>query len=93
MEIRLNQHALQRARERGASEQEIRDVLQNGVPTAAKAGRLGKARTFDYRQERQGKYYQQKRVEVIYTIEEDAIITVTVYVFYGTREGENADTL
>jgi uncharacterized protein YuzE len=29
------------------------------------------------------KYFEQKRVEVFYTIERDVIITVTVYVFYG----------
>ena len=43
--------------------------------------------------ERHGKYYQQKRVEVIYTIKGDVIITVTVYAFYGKWEGENADSI
>ena len=36
---------------------------------------------------RQGEYYEQKRVEVFYITEGDAIITVTVYVFYGKWEG------
>lgn len=37
----------------------------------------------DFNQERHGKYYEQKRVEVVYTIERNVIITVTVYLFYG----------
>ena len=32
------------------------------------------------------KFYEQKRVEVIYTVEGENIITVTVYVFYGKCE-------
>ena len=39
-----------------------------------------------------GRYYDQKKVEVFYTIEGDVIVTVTVYVFYGKWEG-NADSL
>jgi len=35
---------------------------------------------------RLGKYYEQKRVEVIYTVEGETIVTVTVYVFYGRWE-------
>lgn len=30
-----------------------------------------------------GNGYEQKRVEVFYTMEDDTIVTVTVYVFYG----------
>lgn len=54
---------------------------------------MGKARIYDFREKRHGKYYEQKRVEVFYTIEGDTMITVTVYVFYGKWEGENADSI
>jgi len=47
---------------------------------------LGKAKVFEFQQERMGKFYEQKRVEVIYTIEANTIVTVTVYVFYGKWE-------
>ncbi len=87
MEIRIDPHTLERAEERGADEQEIRDVINSGLPIAAKHGRLGKAKVYDFRQQRHGKYYEQKRVEVIYIVEEEAIVTVTVYVFYGQWEG------
>jgi len=35
-----------------------------------------------------GKFYKQKRIEVIYLYEQSTIITVTVYVFYGEWEQE-----
>jgi hypothetical protein len=44
-------------------------------------------KVFDFRQNRQGAYYDQKRVEVFFTTAGDATITVTVYVFYGKWEG------
>lgn len=41
------------------------------------------ARTKKKSQKRHDKFYEQKRVEVIYTVGKDVVITVTVYVFYG----------
>jgi hypothetical protein len=86
MEIQLDPHTLERAEERGTNEAEIRDVINTGFPIPAKYGRVGKAKIFDFRQSRHGRYYQQKRVEVVYTREGNAVVTVTVYVFYGTWE-------
>lgn len=83
MEIRIDPHTLDRALERGTNEAEIKDVIHNGSPIPAKHSRIAKAKVYDFRQERSGKYYEQKRVEVIYTIEWGIIVTVTVYVFYG----------
>jgi hypothetical protein len=83
VEIQIDPHTLERALERGANEAEIEDVIRSGLPIPAKHGRLGKAKVYPCQQERHGKYYEQKRVEVIYTIEWDIIVTVTVYVFYG----------
>lgn len=83
MNIRIIPHALERARERGASEEEIRDTLENGFPIKVKHGRYGKAKIYDFNRLWSKKFYEQKRIEVIYTIEGDAIIVITVYVFYG----------
>ncbi len=83
MKIRIEPHTLERAEERGVSRAEIEDVLENGDPIPAKGGRLAKARVYSFKQQRLGKYYEQKRVEVIYTTESDQIITITVYAFYG----------
>ena len=86
MEIHIDPHTLERAEERGTNEDEIRDVIENGLPIPAKYERYGKAKIYTFNQERHGRYYEQKRVEVIYTIEGNQIITVTVYVFYGKWE-------
>ncbi len=83
MKIQIEPHTLERALERGANEKEIEEVIETGFVIPAKHGRIGKAKIYEFNQERLGKYYDQKRVEVFYVIEENLIITVTVYVFYG----------
>lgn len=87
MKIRIDPHTLERAKERGTNEEEIRTTIKTGFPIKVKSGRLGKARVYTFNQERSGRFYEQKRVEVIYNIEADTIVTITVYVFYGKWEG------
>jgi len=93
MEIQIDPHTLELAEERGTNEAEIIDVLTTGFPIPAKYGRLGKAKIYEYKQKRHGKYYEHKRVEVIYVIERGSIITVTVYVFYGKWEVSNENNV
>jgi hypothetical protein len=93
MEIHIDSHTLERAEERGTNEEEIRDVINTGFSVPGKYGRMGKAKVYNFKQRRHNEYYEQKRVEVFYTFEEDVIITVTVYVFYGKWEGEDADSV
>ncbi len=83
MTIRIEPHTLERAEERGTNEVEIIDVIKTGFPVEAKNNRKGKAKVFNFKKERLGKYYEQKRVEVFYLVKNKEIITVTVYVFYG----------
>ncbi|MDI6890808.1 MAG: DUF4258 domain-containing protein [Thermodesulfovibrionales bacterium] len=87
MEIQIDPHTLERSEERGTNEDEIKDVISTGFDIPAKYGRIGKAKIYDFKQKRLNKYYEQKRVEVFYTIEENKIVTTTVYVFYGKWEG------
>jgi len=87
MEIQIDAHTLERAEERGTNEKEIVEVIKTGFSIPGKYGRAGKARIYDFKKKRHNKYYEQKRVEVFYTLEENVIITVTVYVFYGKWEG------
>lgn len=91
MRIVVESHALLRAEERGTNEAEIKDVLTTGFPVPAKHGKLGKAKVYDFNRLRHGKLYRQKRVEVIYLIERDELITVTVYVFFGIWERSDAN--
>jgi hypothetical protein len=86
MRIRIDPHTLERSEERGATEEEIQDVIETGLDIPAKHGRIGKAKVYEFKKERNGVYYEQKRVEVFYIIEENVIVTVTVYVFYGKWE-------
>jgi hypothetical protein len=86
MKFQIDPHTLERAKERGTNEEEIQDVINNGVAISAKRDRLGKAKVYDFKQTRLGKFYEQKRVEVIYTVEQDIAVTVTVYVFFGKWE-------
>ncbi len=86
MIIQIDPHTLERAVERGTNESEILDVIHNGFVVPSKYGRIGKAKIYEFNQNRHNKYFEQKRVEVFYLIEGDKIITVTVYVFYGKWE-------
>jgi hypothetical protein len=83
MKIRVEPHTLQRAEERGTNLEEISIVLEQGEEIPARGNRKAKAKVFTFKKERLGKYYEEKRVEVIYVEEGDTVITVTVYVFYG----------
>ena len=91
MEIRIDPHTLQRAQERGANAGEIRDVILNGVTQPAREGRLRRVQVYRYERDRLGRFYPHKRVEVIYVIEAEVAVTVTVYVFYGEWESADAD--
>jgi hypothetical protein len=86
MILQIDPHTIERAEKRGTNETEIEDVIQTGVEIPAKSGRIGKAKVYDFKQNRHNKYYEQKKVEVFYLIKGDKIITVTVYVFYGKWE-------
>ena len=83
MKIQIEPHTLQRAIERGATETEIVDVIETGVSIQGKIGRLGKSKIYNINSIRIGKFYEEKKVEVYYIMEQEDIITVTVYVFYG----------
>lgn len=87
IKIQIDAHTLERAEERGTNKKEIEEVINTGISISGKYGRTGKAKIYDFKREWRNKYYEQKRVEVFYTIEKNVVITVTVYVFYGRWEG------
>ena len=83
MIIQIEPHTLQRANERGASENEIKETIETGINILGKSGRLGKSKIFSFNKERNDRSYEEKKLEVFYIIEDEAMITITVYVFYG----------
>ena len=93
MRIQIDPHTLERAAERGTKEEEIKDVINTGLSLPGKYGRFAKFKILDFMEKRHGKFYHQKRVEVFYTIQEDVIITATVYVFYGKWGVKNANSI
>jgi len=86
MRIQIDPHTIERAVARGANEDEIKDVLMSGFDIPANRNRRGKANVYQYNQKRLNMSFEQKRIEVIYTIEGDRIVTATVYVLYGNWE-------
>ena len=86
MEIQIDPHTFTCAVEQGISEEEIGDAINTGFAIPRKDGRVGRCKVYDFQQTRHGRYYEQRRVEVFYTIEQHTIITVTVYVLYGRLE-------
>ncbi len=87
MNVQIDPHTLERAEERGTNEREILGVINSGFSLTAKVGRQRKAKIYSFNQKRFEKHYEQKRVEVVYSVENEVIVTVTVYVFYGKWEG------
>ena len=88
MIIEIHEHTLLRAKERGTDRYEIIDVLETGIECNAKVDRYCKYKIFRFGKLRNDQFYDQKRVEVIYFIEKNRLITITVYVFYGKWESE-----
>jgi len=86
MTVRIDPHTLARARDRGATENEIEDVVLTGQAIPGKTGRLGRFKVYDFGRVWNGRRYAQKRVEVYFVAEGDTLVTVTVYVFYGKWE-------
>ena len=83
MEIQIDPHTIQRAKERGVSESEIAETIQTGTEIAGKYGRRGRWKVFPFNSTHNSKFYLEKKLEVYFITEHERIITVTVYVFYG----------
>jgi hypothetical protein len=66
MDIVIESHTLKRAEERGTNAGEIKIVLEQGVEIPARGNRKAKAKVFVFQKERLGKFYEEKRVEVVY---------------------------
>ena len=56
-------HTLERAEERGTNEKEIIDVINTGFSIPAKYGCLGKAKNYEFHQERHGSPMNKKELK------------------------------
>ncbi len=80
--IRFSRHASENLRYRGATEQEVVGAIQTAPWQSADLGRFECRKDFPYGKEWNGKFYATKQVRPIFVEESDAIVVVTVYVYY-----------
>lgn len=84
----ISDHAKKRMLEGGATEEEIKEVLETGTDALAKYGKKAREKVLWFNQLRKGKFYQQKKIQVIYTEEAGEQAVITVFAFYGRWEGQ-----
>ncbi len=74
---------------RGATEQEVVEVILKGQWLPAKYGRFCSKRRFHFNKPSPitGVIYRFKDVEAIFKEEEDQIVVITVKVYYSNEEG------
>jgi hypothetical protein len=82
--IHLPPHAVMRAAKRGVTLEEITEVVQLGSPVEADFGRFARVMVFPFRQEWRGIYHDQKKARVIFAVEGDLAVVVTVISYCGT---------
>ena len=86
MTVTIIDHARRRMPERGVSEGEVQEVLARGQPAEARGGRQALELVFAYNNYWQGRFYQQKKVKIIYVEEGADQVVITIYAYYGRWE-------
>jgi len=82
MKIVFTRHARQKMLERGASAEEVKEVIFHGEQTPAKHGRTALRKNFQYNSTWGGTFYHIKQVLAITKKEKHNILVITVYTFY-----------
>ncbi|MBI3961798.1 MAG: DUF4258 domain-containing protein [Deinococcus sp.] len=80
--IRLTKHAQEQCIERGATEAEVRQAVEQGSREPAKMGRVVCRFNFPFGQTWQGSVYAIKQVAAVVKEESNEIVVITVYTFY-----------
>jgi hypothetical protein len=83
--VRLSKHARGQLRFRGATEEEVTLAIRTGPWGVADQGRLDCRKDFPFGSSWHGKTYTTKQVRPIFVDERDAIVVVTVYVYYFSK--------
>ena len=82
MVVRLHPHAMERLRERGATEEEVKMAVETGERFPAKFGRTRFRQSFHFESTWQGNFYITKEVEVIAFAEGEDWLVITVVTRY-----------
>lgn len=77
-QIIMTHHAKQRAKERGTNEEEIKQTIVYGEQLPAKQRRLKFIKTFAYNNIWNGRYFNNKKLEVVAVKEDESWIIITV---------------
>ena len=80
--IRSSEHAKIRGNLRGASEEEIAEVIRTEKWDASALNKLECHKDFIFNKTWNNKFYKVKQVKPIFVEEENKIVIVTVYVYY-----------
>ena len=80
--IVFSPHALEQLSLRGATEAEARAAILEGERLSAELGRTAFRKNFPFLSDWKGRHYEVKQVVPVVVEEQDAIVVVTVYVFY-----------
>jgi hypothetical protein len=80
--IRLTEHARERCRARGASEEEVRDAIRRAPHEDARHNRRTCRANFAFDANWRGVRYAVKQVMPVFVEEAEEIVVVTVYVYY-----------
>jgi hypothetical protein len=78
MAIIIHPHALERMKERGTNEEEIKHTIEYGEEFTAKNERTGFRMNFPYADNWRGKYYNNKQIEVYAVKEFNNWVVITV---------------
>ena len=82
-------HAVQRMKERGASENSVREAIRIGEREPAQRGCFLCRLNLEFKREWDGRYYGVQQVAPIVREETDKIVVITIYTFYF-QEGERS---
>ncbi len=80
MKVLFHPHALERIAQRGASEDEVRQTIEQGESFPAKHGRTGFRRNFAFDGVWQGRTFRTKQVEAYAVWEDEAWLVISVLV-------------
>jgi hypothetical protein len=84
MDIKIEPLTLKKATEQGATEEEIDATIRTGKDLNSESGLLGKTRTFPFKAIRDNIFFEQKKLDVYFSVENKLITTLDVEVFYGS---------
>ena len=82
MLVRFHPHALERMKERGATDGEVETTVKEGEQFPAKFDRTGFRRNFSFDSVWRGSHYKNKQIEVYATKEEREWLVITVITRY-----------